>query len=115
MVRASDARPRGKRKNRAIFVVGWAREVERGRGNLWQRMGEVGVRNRARTETCVYEKTVQYFACHCGGRPRDRTVGCGSSIFSGFARAIGAVFFILAFITKMIEKAEAEDPKPRAH
>jgi hypothetical protein len=32
----------------------------------------------------------------------------GSSIFSGFCRAMAAVFFILAFITRVIEKAEAE-------
>jgi hypothetical protein len=32
----------------------------------------------------------------------------GSNIFSGFCRAMGAVFFILAFITRVIEKAEAE-------
>lgn len=32
----------------------------------------------------------------------------GSSIFSGFCRAMGAVFFILAFITRVIEKAEAD-------
>lgn len=32
----------------------------------------------------------------------------GSPIFSGFCRAFGAIFFILAFITRLIEKAEAE-------
>jgi hypothetical protein len=39
----------------------------------------------------------------------------GGSIFSGLARAIGAVFFILAFIAKMIEKAESEEPKTGGH
>ena len=32
----------------------------------------------------------------------------GGAIFSGFCRAIGAVFFILTFISRVIEKAEAE-------
>ncbi len=31
----------------------------------------------------------------------------GNAMVSGFCRAMGAVFFILAFITKVIEKAEA--------
>jgi hypothetical protein len=31
----------------------------------------------------------------------------GNSMVSGLCRAMGAVFFILAFITKMIQKAEA--------
>ena len=35
----------------------------------------------------------------------------GSSIFSGFCRAMGAVFFILTFITRVIEIAEAEEAK----
>ncbi len=30
----------------------------------------------------------------------------GDSMFSGFCRAFGAIFFILAFITKTIDKAE---------
>lgn len=30
----------------------------------------------------------------------------GNDMFSGFCRAFGAVFFILAFITKAIDKAE---------
>jgi hypothetical protein len=30
----------------------------------------------------------------------------GDEMFSGFCRAFGAVFFILAFITKTIDKAE---------
>ena len=30
----------------------------------------------------------------------------GDSMFSGFCRAFGAVFFILAFITRTIDKAE---------
>ncbi len=30
----------------------------------------------------------------------------GSDMFSGLCRALGAVFFILAFITKAIHKAE---------
>lgn len=33
----------------------------------------------------------------------------GNAIFSGFSRAMGAVFFILAFITRIMEKAEAEE------
>jgi hypothetical protein len=31
----------------------------------------------------------------------------GNNMVSGFCRAIGSVFFILAFITKVIQKAEA--------
>lgn len=31
----------------------------------------------------------------------------GNAMVSGLCRAIGAVFFILAFITKVIQKAEA--------
>ncbi len=34
----------------------------------------------------------------------------GSNIFSGLSRAMGAVFFVLAFITRVIEKAEDEQP-----
>jgi len=34
----------------------------------------------------------------------------GSNIFSGLSRAMGAVFFVLAFITRMIEKADAAEP-----
>jgi len=33
----------------------------------------------------------------------------GSAIFSGFCRAFGAIFFILAFITRVAEKVEAEN------
>jgi hypothetical protein len=33
----------------------------------------------------------------------------GSGIFSGLIRAAGAVFFVLAYITRVIEKAEAEE------
>jgi hypothetical protein len=36
--------------------------------------------------------------------------GVGSNIFSGLSRAAGAVFFVLAFITRVIEKAEDEQP-----
>jgi energy-converting hydrogenase Eha subunit C len=35
----------------------------------------------------------------------------GNSMVSGFCRAIGAVFFILTFATRVIEKAEAEEAK----
>ena len=35
--------------------------------------------------------------------------GLGNDMFAGFCRAMGAVFFILSFITKVIEKAEAEE------
>jgi len=31
----------------------------------------------------------------------------GSATTSGFLRAIGAIFFIVAFITRLIEKAES--------
>lgn len=31
----------------------------------------------------------------------------GNEMFTGFTLAMGAVFFILSFITKVIEKAEA--------
>jgi len=31
----------------------------------------------------------------------------GTPIYSGFARAIGSVFFILSFIARVVEKAEA--------
>jgi hypothetical protein len=34
--------------------------------------------------------------------------GIGSPIFSGFCQAFGAVFFILAFITRVSEKVESE-------
>ena len=34
----------------------------------------------------------------------------GSNIFSGLSRAMGAVFFVLAYITRVIEKAEDEEP-----
>lgn len=34
----------------------------------------------------------------------------GSNIFSGLSLAMGAVFFVLAFITRVIEKAEAAEP-----
>jgi hypothetical protein len=34
----------------------------------------------------------------------------GSNVFSGLSRAMGAVFFVLAYITRVIEKAEAEQP-----
>jgi hypothetical protein len=34
----------------------------------------------------------------------------GSPVFSGLIRAMGAVFFVLAYITRVIEKAEAEEP-----
>ncbi len=34
----------------------------------------------------------------------------GSNIFSGLSRAMAAVFFVLAYITRVIEKAEAEEP-----
>ena len=33
----------------------------------------------------------------------------GNAMFSGFCRAIGAVLFILTFITRIIENAEAEE------
>jgi len=36
--------------------------------------------------------------------------GVGSNIFSGLSRAAGAVFFVLAFISRVIEKAEDEQP-----
>ena len=35
--------------------------------------------------------------------------GMGSNAFSGLSRAIGAIFFALAFITRVVEKAEAEE------
>jgi hypothetical protein len=35
--------------------------------------------------------------------------GLGNDVFVGFCRAMGAVFFILAFITKLIQKAEVEE------
>ncbi len=34
----------------------------------------------------------------------------GNSMFSGVARALGAVFFILFFITRLFEIAEAAEP-----
>lgn len=34
--------------------------------------------------------------------------GLGPDVFMGFLRAIGAVFFILAFVTRVVEKAESE-------
>jgi hypothetical protein len=34
--------------------------------------------------------------------------GLGPGVFAGFCRALGAVFFILAFVTRVIEKAESE-------
>jgi hypothetical protein len=33
----------------------------------------------------------------------------GSNMFSGLGRAMGAIFFALAFITRVFEKAEAEE------
>lgn len=32
----------------------------------------------------------------------------GSGMFSGFCRALGAVFFALAFITRLVHNAETE-------
>jgi len=43
-------------------------------------------------------------------------IGLGNGMAVGFCRAIGAVFFCLAFITKVIEKAETEEATAgRAH
>ena len=33
----------------------------------------------------------------------------GSTMFSGLIRAMGAVFFVVAYITRVMEKAEAEE------